>query len=206
VSFIICSYYTLNTPYVEVAHKFLMSSLVKFPHIIKEVIGVENLGSWQANTSFKPKFLLAMLNKHPSKNILFLDCDVEINGSLDLFCNIPLEYNFAAHYLDKNKWYGKNYGKDYLDLLTGTLFIRNTVKSSQIVQKWLEKCTNCNIWEQKILQKVLVEFDEKIFNLPIEYCWIKSLPNGAKPIVQVKAPIIVHNQVSRVLKKVITKN
>jgi len=201
MNYTIISYYTLNTPYVEVAHKYLMSSLKLLKEIKSDINGVHNLGTWQKNTSFKPTFILKMLEKYQD-NVVFVDCDATINEYPSLFENIPEEYSFACYILDRNLHYGKSFSDDYkYELLTGTLFIRNNEKSKEIVRKWVHECSQSKMWEQKILQKILKEYKEEVYQLPLSYCYLFSLPNGLEPIIKCEKPVVTHHQVSRLLKR-----
>lgn len=198
MSFRICSYYTINTLYYQVAHDYLMPSLSKF-NLLTDIRGIKNLGSWNANTSYKSSFVLQMLNKY-KEDIVFLDADAEVLQYPDIFNLVPNEYIIAAHYLDKDKWYNGNFGGEK-ELLSGTCFFRNCDETIRIVKDWVLACeNNLNVWEQKLLQQVIKLNNIKVYDLPIEYCYIKTLPNGSEPHVKVAMPVIVHNQVSRVLR------
>ena len=199
-SFIICSYFTIDTPYQDVAHEFLMSSLYERHIADSDIRGIISLGSWSKNTSYKPTFIKQMLEHHPDKNIVFLDADAEVLQYPALFDQVPKECNIAVHLLDRDKWYNRNTGGDD-ELLSGTLFVRNCKESHDIVDRWRELCAvQPTKWEQKLLQDVIKERNEKIFELPISYCYIKTLPNGSEPHVKCEFPVIVHNQVSRELR------
>jgi hypothetical protein len=91
-------------------------------------------------------------------------------------------------------------------LLSGTLWFNNTEKIRHVLDRWEEGASRSEIWEQKILAEVLKNTpDINIYRLPIEYCYISSLPNGHPPLHPLDYPVIVHHQVSRTLKKQITK-
>src|SRR5665213_663808 len=84
------------------------------------------------------------------------------------------------------------------ELLSGTLFVRNNQESKAIVQEWAVTCKMApQVWEQMILNLVLKKNNVKVYELPLSYCYIKSLPDGREPIVKCDDAIIVHNQVSR---------
>jgi len=201
--FIVTSYYTINTQYQQVIHDYLMTSLRKV-NVESDIRGVENLGSWSANTSYKPTFILQMLNKHPDKNIIFLDADAEILEYPRLFEEIPEEHNFAAHVLDRNSWYNTKFNdNESTELLSGTFFVRNNEESRRIINIWIQECGRTKEWEQRVLRRVLKECSVKLYELPLSYCYIKSLPNGGEPFVKCDNPIVVHNQVSRKLRNVI---
>ena len=202
MNFIICSYFTLGTPYQEVAHKYLMHSLsaIKDREFLSDICAVPNKGNWQANTSYKPEFILQMLKKHKGLNIIFLDADAEVLRYPDLFEKIPHDCHVAAHLLDRVKWYKHEIG-ERKELLSGTLFIRNSPLGHAIINEWAHICKLYpHLWEQALLQRVLIEMEVKLYELPLEYAYINSLPNGDKPHVGCEDPIVVHHQVSRQLK------
>jgi hypothetical protein len=200
--FVICSYYTLGTPYQGVAHEYLMKSVKNLPKEVRtDIRGVPDLGSWQRNTGYKAEFVRNMLEHH-TENVVFLDCDAEILQYPELFETIPDEYNFACHTLDRNKWYGTEFHESQTkELLSGTLFIRNNKESRVIVQEWaMTCCISPQIWEQVILGMVLKKNNIPVYDLPISYCYIKTLPDGREPLVKCDSPVIIHNQVSRKLR------
>jgi hypothetical protein len=197
-NFIIVSYFTVGTPYATVAHDYLIPTL-EMARINCDVRGVISQGSWIKNTSFKSTFVRQMLDKHPNFDIVFVDCDAEVVRFPFLFMNIPDEFDIAVHYLDRGSWYDNgNTGKE---LLSGTIYFRNNENARRIVDNWVEESKSQNEWDQKVLQRVLE--NEKVFDLPLEYCYIKNLPDGREPLVKVLEPVIVHNQVSRKLRSVI---
>jgi hypothetical protein len=118
-----------------------------------------------------------------------------------LFDEIPNEFNFAAHVLNRDAWYNVNFPEDQKkELLSGTLFVRNCAESKEVVKEWIDECKSSKEWEQRVLDRVLKRNNVKVYELPIEYCWIKTLPNGSSPFVKCDNPIIVHNQCSRQLR------
>jgi hypothetical protein len=193
--FIICSYYTYDTPYQGVAHEFLMPSVFE-RKIPADIRGIMSLGNWNMNTSYKPTYIKKMLLHHKNKNIVFLDVDAEVLSYPELFENIPEEYNIAVHMLDRDSWYQQNTGVK--ELLSGTLFIRNCKESLELVDKWIDLCASkVLLWEQKLLQELLEDTGVKIYELPLSYCYIKTLPNGNEPHVKCEDPVVVHHQCSR---------
>ena len=81
---IFVAYYTINTPYQQESEK-LKESLEKF-NLIYDIVGVNDLGTWQANTRYKAKFLQEMLIKHKEKNLVYVDVDAIFN-SVPINCN-----------------------------------------------------------------------------------------------------------------------
>ena len=199
---IFVSYYTLNTPYEEVAKRYLIPSLERFK-LNYVVEAIKNLGNWYKNTAYKAKFILEKLKLY--NEVVYIDVDAEIREFPELFFNIPEEYSFACHFLNWNDFYGYKHNPPVLELLTGTLFIRNNPNTRQLCEEWYEKSINSYIWEQKVLQQIINNYNIKIFKLPIEYCYIATKPDGNEPNIKVNKPVIVHYQKSREFKKFIDK-
>lgn len=198
-NFIVCVYATQDTPYVQVAESTIIPSLVALdiPYMF---LKVPNLGTWKKNTAYKPTFALGLLEAYPDKNIVLLDADCRVNSYPELFNNIPEQYNIAAHILDWKTWYNRPEATTK-EFLSGTLFIRNSERSKFLLHQWELNCAKDNIWEQQVLAKVLIENKEVIYALPLEYCYINSLPDGQAPNVKVDNPVITHFQASRELKR-----
>ena len=201
-NFTIVTFVTENTPYVDVYYKYLFPSVQKFnlPIITKFV---PNRNSWLKNVAYKPEIILELLEEGID-NIVFLDADAEIISYPELFDTIPKEYDIAVHFLNWFLFYGHSPGKK--ELLSGSLYLRNNDKVKALVKDWLLNVQrNLNVWEQQILEEVLQKLhkDINIYELPISYCWIKTLPNGNLPRIKCDNPFIIHHQTSRKLKKII---
>ena len=199
--FTVTSYFTYGTPYADVCHEYLMPSIHKL-QLKADIRGVDNLGSWLKNTAYKPEFLRAMMDRHEN-NIVFLDVDAEVKFYPALFNEIPEDCFVAAHVLDKNAWYGSTYGSNRYELLSGTLWFRNCDESRKLLDDWNTLCKVTNVWEQKLLHQVIMEQGINLFELPLSYCYIDTLPGGRPPLVPMENPIIVHHQVSRQYKRVV---
>jgi len=204
--FLITAFVTSGTPYEEVLHTYLLPSIQKF-NLEYNIEVVENKGSWLRNVAQKPKIIKEVLDKYPTYQIVCLDADSEIKRVPDLFNQIPLEYDLACHYLDWNSWYGYQDSPPVFELLSGTLWINNTEQTRFVLHKWEEIASHSDIWEQKVLSQVLTSNPSvNVYKLPVEYCYISSLPNGNPPLNPSEFPVIVHHQVSRKLKKRIKKD
>lgn len=188
------SYFTKNTKYEKIMETYLHPSLHRWnlPHDIE---GVDDLGNWDLNTQYKPKFILKMLEKH-GKNLIFIDADATINLYPELFYNIPNEYDFGCHYLSWEDHYGRPTDNGKYELLSGTLYLKNNTKIKELLYKWIKSLVNHD-WEQKNLARVLTHIPQlKIFKLPREYAYISSTPSG-NPSKIIENPVISHYQLSR---------
>ncbi len=186
MSFIITSYYTVNTLYKKRAETFILS-LKKYniPHYIE---AIKSLGDWYKNTGYKPTFLKRMLEKFPGTNIVWVDCDAVFFAYPDLFKE--LDCNIGVYLFDRIHHGTKVRG---LELLSGTIFLRNNEEVYNLVDKWEKECqANPHVWDQKSLEKIL---QGEFYHLPAEYCTISRVMRF------VKKPVIVHYQASRQVRK-----
>ena len=192
---IFISYYTPQ--YKEIAFNNLIPSLAKY-NLINFVEQVNNLGNWYKNTAYKALFIKKYLEIQENNEIVWIDVDATIEQYPVLFFNIPKEYDIAFHYLDWNTWYGyKNHIKE---LLTVTMFFRKNEKIINLCDEWYSEAFKTNEWEQKVLQRIIPKYNLKIYELPIEYCYMKTRPRNQTPLVKCE-PVIIHHQASREMKK-----
>ena len=186
-NFTIIAYYTKDTYYKDLAES-LTASCKKFnlDYIIQEI---PNLGTWQKNTHYKPIFIHNMLKKDVEA-VVYVDVDA-------VFMENPLRFNaiqkdIAIPILDHVKHGKVKRGKE---LLSGTLYFKNTIYSKQLINKWCEECVeNPNMWDQRVLEKIVSGFDYEI--LPDEYCYIFDYKYK-----QIGSPVITHYQASRRFRK-----
>lgn len=199
--FKIISYATKNTPYMEEINKYLIPSLKRF-NLDYTIEYPDDKGDWQKNTGYKSTFILNMLNKykHP---LVFVDADAEFLKYPELFDKIDRSYDLGVHFLDWGWFWHKteNYGRR--DLLSGTMYIPYKEKTINFIKKCIDGIAkNPNVWEQKIIQKVLdKEINMKIYELPLSYITFPR-HDGKIPEHCIKKEdiVILHHQASRNLK------
>lgn len=168
------SYYTKGTIY-EWKVRTLESSLKKL-WLKYDIVGIENLGSWQKNTYHKAKFIREMLDKHPHNDLVFVDADAVVWEYPELFENINED---IAVRVFKGK-----------EILSGTVFVKNSDRGKEIINRWIEiNKKYSNRWEQKNLADVLKNYEFK--PLPDEYCYIQGLEKRKKAVIE-------HFQASRI--------
>ena len=191
----VVGYYTINTPY-QLEAQNLIRSLNKLG-INQDVIGVETLGNWQANTRFKAGFMLDMLNKWPNYRLLYVDVDAVVHRMPDLFKNY--ECDIAVRWQDF-RW-RKN------ECLSGTIYMENNERTRRICQLWrdinIKEGNESNRMEQWNLDTVInqMKAEDPNFtykNLPPEYTMIFDSMRGMYPNI---VPVIEHFQASRRFKK-----
>lgn len=192
----VVSFYTKNTPYEQVANEFLLPTVKKF-NLDYYVEAIEDLGSWDANTSYKSVFLLECLNKF-KEPICFLDADAEIIKYPELLYNLPKDFDFAYHLLNWNGHWRNNWDDtSNMHLLSGTLAIGYTDKARAVLNRFKKECPeSVGKWEQRVLQDIIESTKElKVTLLPAEYCCVLMTDYSMPKYI--KDPIIVHNQCSR---------
>ena len=199
--FIIGSFYTEATPYRYIYQDYLHKSCEKF-NLTKRVISIPNLGDWHRNVAEKPRVVGEMLTlmNEGEESLVFLDADATIEKYPILFETIPSEYDIGYHTLNWNTWYGYDNKPATMELLSGTLFLRNRKKVRELCTEWYDLAKNTNEWEQKVLQKIIGKYNLKVYPLPLEYCYPISRPKGLEPLVKLD-PVILHHQKSREWKR-----
>lgn len=184
------SFVTKDTPYAKVVEEFLIPSLKKWG-LSYDIAYIENRGSWVRNIQYKSQLIKSMLLKHKCP-IVSLDADAVIEKDPILFKNLQ-DYDYACHYYDWSIWYNKPKGSRK-EMLGGTQYYAYNQKVLNLVDKWIEEQKKSSIWAQKVLEKILQENkDIKIYELPVEYCFIKT---SKHPEIRKRA-VIFHNQLSR---------
>jgi hypothetical protein len=187
---VIVAYYTLNTPYEEEAKK-LIKSLNKLG-LNHDVVGVPNLGNWQANTRFKAKFMYDMLDKHQGKSLLYVDSDAIVHSAPILFENYNVDIAV--------RWQDFRWRKN--ECLSGTIFMANNKKTRELCRRWqkinINEGPNATTFEQWNLGSVIKEMEAegkiKTDNLPPEYTMIFDSMRAMYPNI---IPVIEHFQASR---------
>ena len=190
-NWLVISYFTAKTPYKKEAARLEESMLqLTIPHHVAEV---PNLGDWQKNTHFKARFIRQMMDRFPTKDLIWVDADAVFHKYPDLFDKlVEGEFNFAAHH---RNW---KHGKD--ELLSGTIYIRNNDIMKGVVDDWIRiNKQNRSTWEQRNLARALKREPQIwIYDLPIEYCCIFDDDDR-----QQIDPVIEHFQASRRLRRMV---
>lgn len=173
----VVSFYTPD--YSGVAER-LRDSLVTYD-IAFSIYPIADKGTWYANTEYKAE-LIGQALRESRRDVVFLDADAEILAYPKLFD--VLDCDIAAHFFRG------------LELLSGTVFFKNTDMTHRVVERWIqlnkETPTTPRDLEQRRLHVAITELTPRFINLPQEYCYIfdSRLPCEA-------TPVIIHYQHSR---------
>lgn len=176
------------TPAYEPLMMVLAQSAAGFG-LLTHFEAVRERGGWQANTAFKPSFLLALMEEHPAERIVWVDADAEIMAFPELFYRLESNIDVAAH------WH-----KDGKELLSGTLYFGATKGAREICAEWVaQQKQEPATWDQKTLQRVLERQPDRWnrANLPPEYTFIFDTFKARYPGLE---PVIEHHQASRTMK------
>lgn len=187
-NFIIVAYFTRGSIYEDHV-KNLVQSLKVF-NLPYEVVPITNRGNWYKNMQYKPTFLRQMLEKYSPYSIVYVDADAVFYRYPDFFNELErdlTDVDIAVHVLDHSK---RGRKKCAPELLSGTIFVRNSKNSSIILREWVNECRrDPNLWDQRALATVLQR--HPFYELPEEYCAIFDYMRD------VKNPVIKHFQASR---------
>lgn len=193
MSWVVVAYFTAGTAYEEEARR-LIPSLQKFniPYFVQPVSKFEN---WYRATQWKPTFLKNMLQRFPNKSIIYVDVDAEFLQYPNLFDVLDQrpDVHVGVHLLDHAKRKRPQAG---FEMLSGTIFFRNSQFVQQLVDVWIQKCSvGGALWDQVALKDALGS--TPYYVLPEEYCMIFDY------MADVRNPVIVHYQASRKNREVV---
>lgn len=176
------SYWTTGTKYKEEAEKLAESC--QSAGVDYDVREVPNLGTWQKNTQFKPVFIKQMMGEYNGRPVVWVDADARIVEFPELL--YTMDADVAVHYRNGN------------ELLSGTVFLSGSLKSKQLLDKWIEITkASPTVWDQKTFQdavEIQLRSGLKLNRLPPSYCQIFDL------MADEGEPVIIHTQASRRLK------
>lgn len=167
-----------------------------------DTIVLPNHKKWSKNVAQKPKAILEALKKH-KQPIAVIDVDAKITAYPDLFERIKVDkFDIAFHRLDWSTWYNRPRVRK-LEILTGTMWFNYTEKVVAFLEEWSEATLKAQCADQVTIEILLKGQwnDLRVCKLPLEYCYINSLPGGKPPYVEVKHPVVTHFQASRKARK-----
>lgn len=163
-----------------------------------EVVPMEEKGSWQKDSQHKPRFIWDMMTRHYDKvreigrPLVWIDADAEVLAYPQAFEHVEADLmvcEFRNEYMNKT------------ELLSGTVYFKNNVRSHRLVDAWIEECNAApQLWDQKALQRAIGHFADdglRIAWLPVSYCYIFDTHKRQFPDIN---PIICHYQESRAAK------
>ncbi|MBM3210590.1 hypothetical protein FJZ33_00100 [Candidatus Poribacteria bacterium] len=189
---ILVSFFTKGTGY-ELEIKRLERSAIKFGFEY-DFYPQENLGSWRANIHDRIRILKHFLNKHPDRDILYIDADGEVQQYPELFDNF--EGDFGIVKIDRSKYWDnwKEWHHEREEYLGGTMYLKNNRNIRNLLDLWDKLDAPM---ETKLSQHTLINAIRKMGDklnirlLPLTYCQIFDT------MVDEGEPIVEHFQASR---------
>lgn len=160
---IIVAFYTQDTMYENEAKRMRASAQRLGLHVLTQP--VLNAGTWVRNASLKAQFLADQRATHRGP-LLYVDVDAVFHDDPWPALNL-VNADIQVHYDDNG------------DLLSGTIWIADTIKAQQLLDEWALKCSsNPDDWDQMVLDKMIAadklsnKNNYSVAKLPVEYCWI----------------------------------
>lgn len=151
------------------------------------VQAIKSKGDWDANTKFKPEFILKMMDRNPNRDIVWIDADAIVVQVPEVL--LKCEADFACRIRETG------------ELISSVMFFKNNVKSRALLKEaiaLIKKGEVRDFGEQKFIQEAYEYVSKRkgftFENLPESYCWIVGISD-----VKVE-PVIEMHQASRSLK------
>ena len=181
--------FTAYTPaYREYARALIHSVIEHGPGPV-DYYPIGDRYSWAANCAQKAEVCNDVRHDQAGP-ILWLDADAEVRRSLDGLDALCEGYD-VAHGVRGKK------------VLSGTLWLANTPKASELCEDWHARCTaEPQVWDQRHLADAIKATGARALALPPAYCYIDTISAREHPDVE---PIIYHKQASRVMKAKVGK-
>ena len=179
---IVVAFYTKGSIY-ENEVKELETTARQF-HVAFDSEAIEDKGDWRLNLSYRPTFILKMLDKH-KQGVLVLDADARIRQKPNLLINASCDIAFY-------------YWPKYKIACGGTLYFGNTRMAKEILEEWEKR--EKEQWEttpndQFTLKEIVLGSSKWALNsarlfLPVSYLRM-NLPKEKRGQFDVE-PVIEH--------------
>lgn len=182
MKFIVVSMFTANSIYEDIVDNLEKS--MKDLNLEYKIYCIPEQGSWEKNCQQKVFVLRDALRKY-QKPVVWVDADAEFSRYPDLFDQ--LKCDFAYYYFDTHR-----------EVLSGTLYLANNRKVTELLDAWIKINSTNNEWDQRNLKSLILgSFKDKLnyYRLPVEYC--KIFDNKHQ---KANNPVITHYQASRTVK------
>ena len=178
-------YYTADNGYKTYADN-LKKTLDRL-NLDYDIQPVKNRGNWDANTKIKPEFIIQMLDRHPTRDVIWLDADSVVVSLPEKL--LHCKSDFACRIRETG------------ELITSVMFFANNGTSRNLlrdVQKIIATGEIRSFGEQKFFEEVIKKLRKtntfKFENLPESYCTIMGISKMDEEAV------IEQHQASRDLK------
>lgn len=134
---IVCGWFTDDAIYRPLAEKLAKSlDAVGAPYDF--VCAPQTGAGWELNTMAKAEQVLAAMNRHPAKTIIFSDVDCIAHGDVSRLAEVAGDVAFRF------KAKRRASGMVRLTVLSGYLVVKSTHGARRLVEKWAELSKDAN--------------------------------------------------------------
>lgn len=185
----IISFYTIDTPYAELANRLRESC--KTLGLDYRIEGIESKGSWEFNCATKARFILDQWRRLKVP-VLWVDADALVRRKPSLLAGTDAD--FAVHKIER--W----------EMASGTIYFNQTNHAQRLLERWGELCRlEPAVWDQHHLDAAW----EEMANLfPLKTIWLPQSYTKVfdRPILpgEDTQPVIEHFQASRQFKRTVS--
>ena len=142
---------------------------------------IEDRGSWERNCAHKPTFMRRIMVSY-DQPVVWLDADARVRQKPEIFEKLNEQVDLACHF------------RHGVELLSGTVFVNNTMRGWQLLQAWKDECERRpGEWDQRCLAKVVEREKFNVYHLLASYCRVFDDPKMGEPVIE-------HMQASRRLR------
>jgi SAM-dependent methyltransferase len=162
--------------------------------------------NWVVNCAICPEFILAMMDAHPGRDLIYLDADAVMERRPALYLDAPRNYDFAAPYLTN--------AHVTRELQSNSLYFAATPAARALAEAWKSEQQRRTLamlggkyrhpfreaWDQQVLQDVVPRVSGlRAIELPPTYAKIMPTPSGIEitPHVPLTEAVITQHQASR---------
>ena len=148
-------------------------------------------GGWEVNTRLKAPQVLAAMDRHPGKTVIFIDVDCEVRGDLSELARTT-KGDIGIHFHIKLRSKGAR-----LRPRCGTLVVRPTPAARRFVEAWIEHCIKARIGDNDQTCFILAMHSTNGITIePLDSRWC-VVPDGPTP----ENAVIVHDSASLSVKR-----
>jgi hypothetical protein len=184
---LIISYYTIDTPYEELAER-LGKNLESF-NLEYDFRGLPDQKNWCRNCALKGPFVRDMM-KELNQPLVWLDLDAEVMKYPKLFTELD-EYDMAVFIHQRRR--------GNIELVSNVALFNPTPKCRETLELWAGYCeADPNTWDQRLLHRAVQTCKPHAFMLPVTYSTRYAPAKPAK--WESDETVIRQYQVSRAVK------
>lgn len=198
---LVISYYTEGTSYEKEAAR-LIKSIMQFGYDY-DIVPKRNMGGWKKNTYYKAQFIREMLDKHPDRNLLWLDADSAMIQHPVLFDDMKEDIGvFIADWAKIGNIKARLHHKKamtHTELISATIYLANNSRTRAVIDAWI--ALNKKNFKNVQLEQANLYLTLKAWKDPLT---VMHLPPSYSQVFDIMAhlgePVIEQYQAARRLK------